>query len=200
MNDSAIPNSRRRDRGRCRESKKNSGRMANRTCDWARSSVVAGRYDIFRNELYFTVCGRHPDFGFVDQPPLVPLLAAATQLLGANPMAIAFAGSCSRRRTGATRGLFHKAVRREFDCRLGRRVGGRHRSSTHGANDHNYDCNVRTNRMDRVCLFSHPSDRPGRPASSSLAGLVAGIAMEAKYGIAFWLFPLGISVSLITDY
>lgn len=47
--------------------------------------MVAGRYDIFRNELYFIVCGRHPDFGFVDQPPLVPLLAAATQLFGDNP-------------------------------------------------------------------------------------------------------------------
>jgi hypothetical protein len=32
--------------------------------------IVAGRYDIFRNELYFIVCGRHPDFGYVDQPPL----------------------------------------------------------------------------------------------------------------------------------
>jgi 4-amino-4-deoxy-L-arabinose transferase-like glycosyltransferase len=46
--------------------------------------AVAGRYDIFRNELYFIVCGCHPDFGFVDQPPLVPLLAAATQIFGDN--------------------------------------------------------------------------------------------------------------------
>src|SRR5215469_5673020 len=47
--------------------------------------MFAGRYDMFRNELYFIVCGRHPDFGYVDQPPLVPLLAAATQLFGDNP-------------------------------------------------------------------------------------------------------------------
>src|SRR5271167_2142348 len=46
--------------------------------------AVAGRYDIFRNELYFIVCGRHPDFGYVDQPPLVPLIAAATQFFGAH--------------------------------------------------------------------------------------------------------------------
>lgn len=47
--------------------------------------VSAGRYDIFANELYFIVCGRHPAFGYVDQPPLVPLLAAVTQLGGTNP-------------------------------------------------------------------------------------------------------------------
>src|SRR5579862_6415836 len=46
--------------------------------------AVAGRYDIFRNELYFIVCGRHPAFGYADQPPLVPLLAAATQIAGIN--------------------------------------------------------------------------------------------------------------------
>src|SRR4051812_9989340 len=44
--------------------------------------AVAGRYDFFRDELYFIICGRHPAFGYVDQPPLVPLVSAATQLFG----------------------------------------------------------------------------------------------------------------------
>jgi hypothetical protein len=37
--------------------------------------LVAGRYGIFRDELYYLACSEHLDWGYVDQPPLIALVA-----------------------------------------------------------------------------------------------------------------------------
>ena len=45
--------------------------------------LTAGRYGIFRDELYYLACGEHPDWGYVDQPPLIALVAwVARHLFG----------------------------------------------------------------------------------------------------------------------
>ena len=46
--------------------------------------LVNGGYGFFRDELYFIVCGQHPDWGYVDQPPLIPLIAAGSYALFGN--------------------------------------------------------------------------------------------------------------------
>jgi 4-amino-4-deoxy-L-arabinose transferase-like glycosyltransferase len=48
--------------------------------------AVAGRYDFFRDELYYIACSKHLAFGYVDQPPLIALVVWLTRHLLGNSL------------------------------------------------------------------------------------------------------------------
>jgi 4-amino-4-deoxy-L-arabinose transferase-like glycosyltransferase len=153
--------------------------------------ALAGRYDIMRNELYFIVCGWRPAFGYVDQPPLAPLIAAATQMFGESvwllrlpaalaatalvPLTAAFARFLGGDRTSA--------ILAAAGAALSPALMGMTTTTT-------------TSTFEPICwtlcafFLTRGVAREDWRALLS-AGIVAGLAMETKYGVAVWLLGLG---------
>jgi hypothetical protein len=51
--------------------------------------ALSGSYGFHGDEMYYVVAGQHPALGYVDQPPLTPLLSAASvALFGVSPTAV----------------------------------------------------------------------------------------------------------------
>src|SRR5438132_14381325 len=73
--------------------------------------LTNGRYGYFRDELYYLACGRHLDFGYVDQPPLSILLLRLSQMfLGDSLFAIRFLPAIAGAATVALTGLIARQL------------------------------------------------------------------------------------------
>jgi hypothetical protein len=53
---------------------------------FAAEMTVSARYGYVRDELYFLSAGRHLAFGYIDQPPMTPLLARLAAVAGGNTL------------------------------------------------------------------------------------------------------------------
>ena len=156
--------------------------------------AFAGRYDLFRDELYFIVCGRHPAFGYADQPPLVPLLAAGAYAFGAHAWVVRLPSAL------AAAGLVWLVV--AFARLLGGRSGAAWLAGIVAAaapillgltatlNTTSFEPLAWTAVAYALARAAIVDDR----RSLIFAGCITGIALEAKYAIPVWLAALAIGL------
>lgn len=175
--------------------------MKNRVVPWLAALLVLlvhvignAHYGFFRDELYFIICGQHPQWGYVDQPPVVPLLAALTQIFGHSLFLLRLVPA-----------LFC-AAGAYVTCLLAIEYGGGAFAQWFAAIVYlmtpvlmNFGMKVST---DEVNLFTWPLLallilRIGKGADQRtwlLVGAVAGITIESKYSVIFFIVALAIGL------
>jgi len=161
-----------------------------------------GRYGFFRDELYFLMCGQRLDWGYVDQPAGIALVAriaselAGTSLVGIRlPAALAAAALVALTGAFAVRlggGLFAAVL-------AGLAVAVAPVLATWG---HLLTMNA---FQPLVWLglawtaFSLVEDRGRSLGRWALLGLLVGLGANLKYDVVFWVAGLGVGVVLTRD-
>jgi MFS family permease len=158
------------------------------------ASVWGGHlgYGYFRDELYFLMCGRHLAWGYVDQPPLVALQARIAELLfGISPTGIRtfsfLAGSVMVGLTGMLTWQFggkRSAQALAMTAILAAPVflG----TGSYLSMNSFEPCFW----MGALFVVLRIAEGSSRPLAWLLFGLLAGLGVQNKYGIVFFLLAL----------
>jgi 4-amino-4-deoxy-L-arabinose transferase-like glycosyltransferase len=157
--------------------------------------AVSWRHGFFRDELYFIDCGRHPAFGYVDQPPLIPLVAAATQLFGHSLVALRAVAGLAHAGTvvvcaalaglvAGEVGLSGRSARRLAAMAVA--VSPMFLGLTTTLNTTAFEPLMWTSLAYAVVRAIVRDE----PRFLGIAGGIAGLAMEAKYAVPLFLVPL----------
>jgi hypothetical protein len=157
--------------------------------------AVSWRHGFFRDELYFIDCGRHPAVGYIDQPPLVPLIAAATQVFGHCLVALRALAGLAHAGTVVASAALAGLVAREAG------VPGRFAAQMAAAAVAlspmflGLASTLNTTAFEPLAwtYIAYAVARAvlrGASRSWIAAGVVAGLAMEAKYALPVFLVPL----------
>ncbi|WP_326948904.1 glycosyltransferase family 39 protein [Amycolatopsis sp. NBC_01307] len=156
--------------------------------------AVAARYGWHRDEFYYVLTGRHPAWGYVDQPPLTPALARLAAALpgGVLPLrvlAIAAAAGCVL-----------------LAAKLAAELGGRRRAQLVAAAAVAAcpafvaaSALFGTTVLDQLCwlgvmVATARALRLGTIPAWLLAGLLAGVGLENKDTIAALLVGIGLGL------
>ena len=155
---------------------------------------VNGSYGYFRDELYFIVCGRHPSWGYTDQPPLTPLIAAASEaifhsLRGLRLIpALAAAGTVAL--TAFAAGVLGGRLYARWLAGLAVFAGGALQVP---------GVIFTTDTLQplawlAISLFVIKAERDDAPRLWLAAGAVAGVAFLAKYTVALFLVSTAVGL------
>jgi hypothetical protein len=153
--------------------------------------ATSTRYGYFRDALYYLACSEHLAFGYVDQPPLIAVLAwVARHTLGTSLPALIFWPALA----GAARLVLAGAFARE----LGARRFGVALAAVLAAVpgvwwviDHQFAMNALDPLLWTGCAFIILRLIKTRNTKLWLVfGLIAGIGLENKYSIAIFAFAL----------
>jgi hypothetical protein len=158
--------------------------------------LVVGEYGAFRNELYFIVCGRHPAFGYVDQPPLVPLLAAVTQSAGIHVWLL--------RLPAVLAAVFLVPLTVAFAQLLGAGARGAWLAAIAAASSTlvtAMTATLSTSTFEPVAFtaiayFIARAFLLDERRAFWWAGAIAGLTFETKYGVVFWAIGLVVGLAL----
>lgn len=161
--------------------------------------ALAGRYDLFRDELYFIVCGQHPAFGYVDQPPAVPLAAAALYRLGLGAWGVRLPSVVAAAALVWLAGRFAQLLGGDRlavgVAALACAVAPMFMGLTATLNTSAFDPLAST----AVAYLLVKALREDDDRALLLAGLILGIALEVKYAILFWAVGIGIGLVLTPE-
>jgi hypothetical protein len=159
--------------------------------------LVNARYGFFRDELYYIVCGQRLAFGYVDHPPLTPLLARASRLLfGGSLLGLRLFPALAGAATVVLAGL------------IARKLGGGRRAQVLAAvavlcspTLLNFGYLLTTNALD-VLFWTLAAYlltlilKDGRPKLWPALGLAVGLGLQNKYSVAFFVAALGVGFVL----
>jgi Dolichyl-phosphate-mannose-protein mannosyltransferase len=161
---------------------------------------VASRYGIFRDEMYYLACGQHLSWGYVDHPPLMPLIAwLVSHTLGTSLVALrllpALAGAALVFLTGMLARAMGGGRMAQVLAALAVLVAPVYMLFQHWFTMNAFEPLLWTMCAWCVVRYLHSEN----PRWWLLIGVLTGIGLEMKYPIA--LFAVGLLIGLaLTPY